>query len=130
MASEEVFDMSITPDDIMLYDKNHVHDIFIPSIVLNPIHQGKMLGLVLMRGLMLQMKELKAEGYKLGRLGATAYTDAGMHQLTMYMGLEKVKLLNPTHNIEGFSQTFTDVSVSGDCETAIKIIDEYMGFEF
>ena len=130
LASKVVFDMSITADDIMLYDdKDHVYDIFIPSIVLNPEFQGKMLGLVLMRGLMMGLKSLKDEGFKLGRLGATAYTDAGMHQLTTYMGLEKVNLLNPTTNIPGFEQTFTDISVTGFCDKAISIIDEYMGFE-
>ena len=129
LASEELFDMTISPDDIMLYEKGHVHDIFIPSIVLNPKHQGKMLGLVLMRGLMLGLKELQSEGYKLGRLGATAYTDAGMYQLKTYMGLEVVRLIAPTTRIPGFDQTFTDIAVTGYCETAIKIIGEYMDFE-
>ena len=130
LASHEVYDMKITADEIMEYgDKNHVYDIFIPSIVMNPIHQGKMLGLILMRGLMLGLKELKAEGYKLGRLGATAYTDAGMHQLKTYMALKEVRLLNPATKIPGFDQMFTDVAVSGDCEKAIHLIEEYMGIE-
>ena len=129
LASEVVFDMSIEPDEIMHYEKNHVHDIFIPSMVLNPVHQGKMLALVLMRGLMLGFKELKAEGYQLGRLGATAYTDAGMHQVKTYMGMEVMRLINPAAEIPGFAQKFTDIAVSGTCEKAIGIIEEYMGFE-
>jgi hypothetical protein len=129
LASEVLFDLGITPEDIMQYEKNHVHDIFIPSIVLNPKHQGKMLGLVLMRGLMLGLKSLEADGYKLGRLGATAYTDAGMHQLKTYMGLKVVRVISETSYEPGFSQPFKDVAVTGDCATAIKIIEEYMGFE-
>jgi len=130
LNSEELFDTTITAEDIMAeYDKNHVHDIFIPSIVLNPIHQGKMLGLVLMRGLMLGIKELQSEGYKFGRLGATAYTDAGMHQLRTYMGLDIVRVISNPTDMPGFSQKFMDVAVSGYCDTALSIIEEYMGFE-
>ena len=129
LASEELFDMTICAEDIMQYEKGHVHDMFIPSIVMNPIHQGKMLGLVLMRGLMLGLKDLQADGYKLGRLGATAYTDAGMHQLKAYMGLEVVRTISGQETFDGFAQTFQDVAVTGQCETAIRIIDEYMGFE-
>lgn len=115
-CKDKVFDLTFEPDFIAPWSKEQPVDVYVSSIVVSPDFQGKMISMVLMRGLLMALRELEQEGYKLGRMGGTGVSSGGVYSLKTYLDMDVL------FEVPG------GTAMAGTCQEAIARLDEYVGF--
>lgn len=115
-CKDQVFDLTFEADYISPWLKDQPVDVYVSSIVVSPDHQGKMISMVLMRGLLMALRELENEGYQLGRMGGTGVSSGGVYSLKTYLDMAVL------FEVPG------GTAMAGTCQDAIARLDEYVGF--
>lgn len=113
---DDAFEHKITPAHIAPWSTEKPTDLYIGSIVVSPKMQGKMISLVLMRGLLRGLRELEAEGRRIGRVGGTGVSSGGVYSLQNFLDMRV------SHEVPG------GTAMVGDGAAAMARLDEYVGF--
>ena len=113
---ESVFDLLLTEASIAEWSKTQPVDIYIASMVVRPDYQSKGISMVLLRGLLQALTELKSEGHLLGRIGATGVSVPGRRFVHTMLGMQY------SHDVPG------GVAGLGDASSTIQYLDEYLGW--
>jgi hypothetical protein len=87
-ARDAVFDLQLDAEMVSPWHHDRPVDLYLASMVVSREFQSKGVTLPLLRGLYLALKELRAEGRRLGRVGATGVSVAGRRFLHTMLGMQ------------------------------------------
>ncbi len=113
---DTVFDLLLEEEFISPWIKGTPVDIYLASMVARPDYQSKGISLVLLRGLLVALRELKAEGYVLGRMGGTGVSVAGVHVGETLLGI------GYSHDVAG------GVATLGAADDVVNYLTDYLGW--